>query len=228
MKMKPIQLVLTGACCALALTFGVLAQSAQADVAPGCCNGGGEDLSPVAAALDELEPMNAKPNEEAKYYIYLESASWCGPCRAEMPKIVNAYDDMKEHDVELVLVGRDATTDAVMDYLQTFEAGFPAVLGSDVDKKKDTLPGFVTAEYVPHAVIVDSKGKLIKEGHGSIILQWRDIIAEGRDAANSSQESSDDEGENDEEESTTSVKKLKGDPDKNAPDTADKDDEIDD
>ena len=132
--------------------------------------------SPVAAALAKYTAFNGVPAADARYYSYLESASWCGPCRAEMPHIAKAYADMRAAGVELILIGRDSTPQAAQKYLTTFKATFPGIFGQEVDQ--DSLPGFTAANYVPHAIIVDAQGNTIKDGHGSIALKWKEIIAE--------------------------------------------------
>lgn len=130
----------------------------------------------VAEALANFNTFNGTPATNARYYIYLESASWCPPCRAEMPKIAKAYDEMKANGVELILIGRDNTPEAAQKYLTAFKATFPGIFGADVDKAG--LPGFTTAAYVPHAIIVDAQGNVVKDDHGSITLNWKQLIAD--------------------------------------------------
>ena len=129
----------------------------------------------VAKAFGKLKCFNGKPNSKADYYIYLESASWCGPCNQEMPKIVAAYKEMKKDGrVELVLVGHDSTVDAAKGFLKKYNAKFPGVLASDKGAKD--LPGFQRADGIPHARIVDKDGKVIADGHGSLVESWKSRI----------------------------------------------------
>ena len=111
---------------------------------------------------------NPEPNFNAEYFIFLRSASWCGPCNREMPEVVEAYKLMKESGkVELILESYDQTQDAAKNWFDKFGAKFPAVM------RGASLPEMPAASGIPHAVIMKADGTIIKEGHGSIIRSWK-------------------------------------------------------
>ena len=128
----------------------------------------------VAKALSGMETFNGTPNYKAKYYIYLQSASWCGPCNQEMPEIVKAYPKMQKQKVEIILVGCDSTVKAAEGFLTKYKAKFPGVMSSAPEARN--LPGIQKASGIPHATIVDEKGRVLADGHGSIIREWESHI----------------------------------------------------
>lgn len=128
----------------------------------------------VAKELAKLDYFNAEPNWNAEYFIYLQSASWCPPCRAEMPKIVEQYEEMRKNGVEIILLGCDRNRPQAEAYLKQFNAKFPGVM---IDKAA-TLPGYTESQYIPNAAFVDKNGNVLQSGHGSIIMQWRSIISQ--------------------------------------------------
>ena len=68
--------------------------------------------SKVGKAAGKLKSFNGKANKKALVYVYLQSASWCGPCNKEMPEVVKIYNEMKKDGrAELILVGHDQTED---------------------------------------------------------------------------------------------------------------------
>lgn len=128
--------------------------------------------SEVSKAFKKARPVQGKPNPTAKCYVYLQSASWCPPCRKEMPEIVKAYKEMKANGVEIILCGRDRDKKGVKGYIKEFRIPFPAVVADD----KLTLPGFTRSSSVPHATYVDKDGKVLMDGHGSITLRWQSVV----------------------------------------------------
>ena len=154
--------------CATALAGSAAAADATAAMEPQASAA----LSPVARALSGVSVMNGEANMQADYYIYVQSASWCGPCKLEMPVLVKLYPEMKAANVELILVGLDGTEPEALKYLQSFSAPFPGVHF----KAADALPGFTLSRTVPHATVVNKQGEVIAKGHGSLARKWLQII----------------------------------------------------
>lgn len=175
--MKVLTLVMA---CA-ALSAGVYAQEAQAAPAEGAAQTADAAEPSVAAALQGMHSFNATPAADAEYYIYLQSASWCGPCVREMPEIVKAYREMKKHKVELILIGCDDTEAAAQKYLKTHGATFPGI--HYTEEKLKSLPGYTPARGIPDATFVDKQGNVIRRGHGAMVKRWRQVLSIGGAAA---------------------------------------------
>lgn len=111
-----------------------------------------------------------KPATDAKFYIFLESASWCGPCKAVMPKIVEQYPQMKEAGVELILVAQEPS-EAAKKYLENYKAEFAGAMPVELGG----IPGRESGQGIPHMCMVDADGKTITSGHGRMVLQWRQL-----------------------------------------------------
>lgn len=118
----------------------------------------------------------AKPSPTATHYFFLGSASWCGPCKALMPKIVEQYPKMKEAGVELVLVASEAEA-AAKKYLEGYKAEFAGMMPANTNG----LPGYVKGIGIPNACLVDAEGNTVTSGHGRIVLQWRQLTNQPED-----------------------------------------------
>ena len=131
-----------------------------------------KEPSVMGKALQEMTFLtDKKPNPDAKYYIYLQSASWCGPCNAEMPTVVKQYKTMGKR-VELILVSHDNNADAAVKFMKKYGADFPCILANSGESGK--LPAFKFAGGIPNASMVKANGKEIINAHaGAVIADWK-------------------------------------------------------
>ncbi len=141
----------------------------------------GASANVVADAMSNIAWFNGKPSKKAKYYIYLQSASWCGPCRAEMPDIAKEYKAMKRDGrVELVLLSGDRNLKAAKAFLKDNKAKFPGTMGSEAAVR--ALPGVnKLPNYFPAAAIVKADGTVIAANHGSIVAKWREYTIDAEE-----------------------------------------------
>ena len=98
-------------------------------------------------------------------------ASWCGPCKSEMPGFQNLYDAYGE-DVAFVMVnltdGGRETTESAMAFVEKQGYTFPVYF--DVDQEA-AAAYYVTS--IPATYFIDSEGNLVAYGLGA--LQEEDV-----------------------------------------------------
>ena len=112
---------------------------------------------------------NTNPNLNAEYFIFLKSASWCGPCNMEMPNVAKAYEQMKQSGkVELILLSHDQTEDKAQAFLNKYNATFAGLM------KGASIPTLPPSNGIPNATIMKADGTVIQSGHGSIIQGWKE------------------------------------------------------
>jgi thiol-disulfide isomerase/thioredoxin len=58
-------------------------------------------------------------------------ASWCGPCRLEMPHLVEAADQLEDQEVVFVGINLQENPEAVEAFRDEFNVQFPLVLNED-------------------------------------------------------------------------------------------------
>ncbi len=122
----------------------------------------------VKDALEQMDIFNGEANANAQYYIFLRSASWCGPCQKEMPEIAEIYKDIKaSKKVELILWAADKDQAAAQKFLDQHEATFPATMDASILTEMQGSSG------IPSAYVVDKRGKLLYRGHGTLVKNWR-------------------------------------------------------
>ena len=105
--------------------------------------------------------LNKDFKKNAKYYLCLFSASWCGPCRREMPRIAKTYaETLKDDpDIELIHFSWDQNDEKALAWAKEHDVKFPVV------KPKGGNPLNLNTRDIPHLFIVKADGTLVEEGH---------------------------------------------------------------
>lgn len=84
-------------------------------------------------------------------------ATWCGPCRAEIPGFLEIYKAYKSKGLEIVGIALDESGwDVVQPFVQKYKISYPVVLG---DSKVVRDYGGIQA--IPTTFVVDRKGNVI-------------------------------------------------------------------
>ncbi len=87
-------------------------------------------------------------------------ATWCPPCRAEIPGFVDLYKKYKNKGVEIVGISLDQNGwDAVNPFLQKNNINYPIVVGNE-----ELSNSYGSIEAIPTTFIIDKKG-YIAEHH---------------------------------------------------------------
>ena len=87
-------------------------------------------------ALPSLDGNTVRLSDfRGKKAIFLNFwATWCPPCRLEMPTMEKAYQEYKSQGLEILAVSVDAGQKSVVkNFLQEFKLTFPALLDPDME-----------------------------------------------------------------------------------------------
>lgn len=94
-------------------------------------------------------------------------ATWCPPCRYEMPSLERAWNQLKDQDVVVLAINVGETADVIFEFTGTYPMSFP--LPMDLD-------GAVTKQYpttgLPTTYIVNPEGMVTHRAVGS--REWND------------------------------------------------------
>ena len=92
-------------------------------------------------------------------------ASWCGPCRREMPNLVEAYAKYKNKNFEIVGVSLDRDGEAWKDGIKKLNITWPQM--SDLQYWNSEGAKLYAVSSIPHTVLIDGEGTIIARGlHG--------------------------------------------------------------
>lgn len=91
-------------------------------------------------------------------------ATWCAPCRQEMPSMQKLYDRFKGENFEILAVSIDSTgREAVAPFMRTMNLTFPALL----DPKED-IRSLYGVTGVPESFIIGKEGVVVEKIIGPI------------------------------------------------------------
>ena len=92
-------------------------------------------------------------------------ATWCPPCRREIPGMVNVYEKYKSKGLEVIGIALDqGGWDDVKPYLAKIKITYPIVIG---DQKLTEQYGGIEA--IPTTFIVDRKGNIVSKHVGALM-----------------------------------------------------------
>lgn len=98
---------------------------------------------------------------QGKYVLVDFWASWCGPCRAENPNLVAAYNKYKNKNFTILGVSLDKTKEAWLDGIE--EDGLPWKQISDLKYWSSEAVGLYGFNGIPYNVLIDPTGKVIAD-----------------------------------------------------------------
>lgn len=88
-------------------------------------------------------------------------ATWCGPCRKEMPALSQIYDDYKNAGFTLLGVNLDQEASEALAYLQKAPVSFPVLLDS-----KGQVADLYGNTAMPSSYFIDKQGRLAEVHQG--------------------------------------------------------------
>ena len=125
----------------------------------GATTTGGPLSTGAAAPAFQLESLAGKPVNLADYrgkVVLLNFwASWCGPCRKEMPILEQLFKQYQAKGVTLVGVNVEPNSDDARKWLKSTPVSFPILFDRDSAVSK-----LYEVQGMPNTVILDRKGRV--------------------------------------------------------------------
>jgi thiol-disulfide isomerase/thioredoxin len=123
-------------------------------------------------SLSDLEGKTWKLSDlSGKAFLINIWATWCGPCREELPEVQKLYEKLKDRkDVAVLTLNVDDDVSKVAPYMQNNKYTFPVLLSA-----RDVALTISPSAY-PQNWIVNSKGKVEWVRLGFNSTQWQETM----------------------------------------------------
>ena len=100
-------------------------------------------------------------------------ATWCPPCRAEMPSLNKLYNMLKPRGLEVVAVSTDRSISDIKDFIKSHRVSFPILFDSDRSGAKQ-----YRVFSMPTTFLIDRKGMIVEKFYGE--YDWTEPETKGK------------------------------------------------
>ena len=87
-------------------------------------------------------------------------ATWCPPCRAEIPDFVEAYGQEKAKGLEILGISLDSKgKDAIVAFVEKYKINYPIVLETRQATEQITSD-YQPGQFIPTTIVIDKRGRI--------------------------------------------------------------------
>jgi peroxiredoxin len=91
-------------------------------------------------------------------------ATWCGPCKEEMPHLQAMYGEMKDKGLVVLSISTDDARSAskVKPFIMKMGYSFPVLL----DRESTVIGAYNPSKTLPYTVVIDRAGNVVRRTSG--------------------------------------------------------------
>src|SRR5699024_3157736 len=90
-------------------------------------------------------------------------ATWCPPCRAEMPDMQKFYENKDVAILAINLTETESSRDAVTEFVESYELTFPILMDTNVE-----VANTYQIQPIPSSFMIDSNGSIQFKAFGAM------------------------------------------------------------
>jgi len=128
-----------------------------------------QDLHPVKpypasdfALKDDSGKLHKLSRYKGKLVVLNFWATWCPPCREEMPAMERAWQKLQGHNIVFLAINVGETEEQIFPFTASYPVSFPLLM----DIKGETIKRYPVAG-LPTTFIIDPRGRVISRAIGT-------------------------------------------------------------
>ena len=127
------------------------------------------ELAPAPAfALQDLDGRTHRLSDYRGQPVIVNFwATWCPPCRAEMPSMQRAWQRVKAEGIQILAVNVGEDADSIFQFTANYPVEFPLLMDADA-----VVVGAWPVKGLPTTFVVDPQGRLAYRAIGG--REWDD------------------------------------------------------
>ncbi|MBI5212688.1 MAG: TlpA family protein disulfide reductase [Nitrospirae bacterium] len=137
-----------------------------------------DKLSGQKATDFTLKDINGNPvslsSFKGKVVLLNFWATWCPPCRSEIPSMNKLYQKLKGRGFTILAVSTDRAVVDVKDFLKTMPVSFPVVVDYNLTVSRSLYKVFM----LPTTFLIDRKGVIVEKYFGDQDWTEPEIVKE--------------------------------------------------
>ena len=130
-----------------------------------------KNYAPDFKLNDSNDSLHVLSNLKGKVVLINFWATWCGPCRMEIPDFIELHDKYNDKGFEILGISLSDSKDALTNFANVYKVNYPLLYGNNKQINEITnLYGGVPA--VPWSFLVGVNGEIIDTFPGAILKQY--------------------------------------------------------
>lgn len=127
----------------------------------------------VDFTVEDLDGMSVTLSSHKGKVVFLNFwATWCPPCRAEMPSLEKLYNNMKGRNFVMLLISTGEKNQTVKNFIDKNKYSFPVFLDSD-----NRVSNQYGVAGIPTTMLINKEGVIVLRETGSRDWSTPDIVS---------------------------------------------------
>lgn len=119
----------------------------------------GSQLKVLTGKTVDGEPFDWK-KYRGKVVLVDFWATWCGPCRAELPNLLRNYEKYNKQGFEVVAISLDSKRENLVEFVKSAKIPWTNLFHEGGDGRQP-MADYYGVEGIPFTILVDRKGKVV-------------------------------------------------------------------